>query len=186
MRAALVCRHKRRRAAWRTRGGGDSFSAEENLAAVPLDLHAQRGRQQRNRGALIALRFHQNELFLAPRAFSSIGHVLSMRIRPWGRSKPSLLFTLLRRRNFCAGCKQPSKRLKFGGSEGTVSSPRVGSHRLTLLCRFGGACGSSLVAPRVPFLLRVLAPIASHCFAALVERAGGARGRHALTCSLIG
>jgi hypothetical protein len=27
MRATLVCRHKRRRAAWRTRGGGDSFSA---------------------------------------------------------------------------------------------------------------------------------------------------------------
>ena len=30
------------------------------------------------------------------------------------------------------------------------------------------------------FLLRVLAPIASHCFGALVESAGGARGRHAL------
>ena len=65
----------------------------------------------------------------APRAFSSIGHVLSMRMRPWGRSKPSLLFTLLRRRDFYAGRKQPSKRLK-------------------------------LVAPRAPFLLRVLAPIA--------------------------
>ena len=44
MRATLVCRHKRRRAAWRTRGGGDSFSAEDILAAVPLDLHAQHGR----------------------------------------------------------------------------------------------------------------------------------------------
>jgi hypothetical protein len=44
MRATLVCRHKRMRAAWRTRGGGDSFSAEDILAAVPLDLHAQRGR----------------------------------------------------------------------------------------------------------------------------------------------
>jgi hypothetical protein len=44
MRATLVCRHKRRRAAWRTRGGGDSFSAEGILAAVPLDLHAQHGR----------------------------------------------------------------------------------------------------------------------------------------------
>ena len=75
MRATLVCRHKRRRAAWRTRGGDDSFSAEDILAAVPLGLYAQRGRQQRNCGALIALRFHQNELFLAPRAFSSIGHV---------------------------------------------------------------------------------------------------------------
>ena len=59
-------------------------------------------------------------------------------MRPWGRSKPSLLFTLLRRRDFCAGRKQPSKRLKFGGSEGTISSSRVGSHRLTLLWRFGG------------------------------------------------
>ena len=58
----------------------------------------------------------------APRAFSSIGHVLSMRMRPWGRSKPSLLFTLLCRRDFCAGRKQPSKTLKFGGSKGTVSS----------------------------------------------------------------
>ena len=27
-----------RRAAWRTRGGGDSFSAEDILAAVPLDF----------------------------------------------------------------------------------------------------------------------------------------------------
>ena len=44
MRATLVCRHKRRRAAWRTRGGGDFFSAEDILAAVPLDLHAQHGR----------------------------------------------------------------------------------------------------------------------------------------------
>ena len=33
MRATLVCRQKRRRAAWRTRGGGDSFSAEGILAA---------------------------------------------------------------------------------------------------------------------------------------------------------
>ena len=32
-----------------------------------------------------------------------------------------------------------------------------------------------LVAPRAPFLLRVLACIASHCLAASVERAGGAR-----------
>jgi hypothetical protein len=44
MRATLDCRHKQRRAAWRTRGGGDSFSAEGVLAAVPLELHAQRGR----------------------------------------------------------------------------------------------------------------------------------------------
>jgi hypothetical protein len=44
MRATLVCRHKRRRAAWRKSCGGDSFSAEDILAAVPLDLYAQRGR----------------------------------------------------------------------------------------------------------------------------------------------
>jgi hypothetical protein len=48
------------------------------------------------------------------------------------------------------------------------------------------ARGSSLVASRAPFLLRMLAPIASNCFGAVVERAGGARGRHALTCSLFG
>ena len=64
--------------------------------------------------------------------------VLSMRMRPWGRSKPSLLFTLLCRQYFCAGRKQPSKRLKFDGSEGTVFSSCVGFHRLTLLWRFGG------------------------------------------------
>jgi|AntAceMinimDraft_5_1070358.scaffolds.fasta_scaffold150900_1 hypothetical protein len=45
---------------------------------------------------------------------------------------------------------------------------------------------SSLVAPRAPFPFRVLARFASHCLAALVERAGGARGRLALTCSLFG
>ena len=59
-------------------------------------------------------------------------------MRSWGRSKRSLLFNLLRRRDFCAGRKQPSKRLKLGGSEGTVFSSCVGSHRLTLLWRFGG------------------------------------------------
>jgi hypothetical protein len=36
MRATLLCRHKPGRAAWRTRGGGDSFCAEGILAAVPL------------------------------------------------------------------------------------------------------------------------------------------------------
>ena len=32
-----------------------------------------------------------------------------------------------------------SKAFKIGGSEGTVSTSCVGSHRITLLCRFGGA-----------------------------------------------
>ena len=32
-----------------------------------------------------------------------------------------------------------TKAFKFDGSEGAVSSSCVGSHRITLLCRFGGA-----------------------------------------------
>ena len=144
-----------------------------------------------------------------------------------------------------------TKTFKIGGSEVTVSSSCVGSHCLTLLCRFGEArlrrerqarsdvlslwvtylsqhssavalralflfarVGSQrhtllslvveahlrherqarsdvlsslvlflpkhsrLVTPKSPFLLRVLACIASHCLAASVERAD------ALTCSL--
>ena len=83
------------------------------------------------------------------------------------------------------------KHSRIGGSEGTVSSSCVGLHRITLLGRFGGARRRResiqdwwLRGHRFFFV----------CWLALhhtawplrFERSGGARGRHALTCSLFG
>ena len=85
-------------------------------------------------------------------------------MRPGGRSKPSLLFTLLRRQDFCAGRKQPSK------------SP-LNKAPIIKVLDFGGLKGSvfrSLVWARDIAIFSAL----------LVKRGYGAKDRHDQKCSL--